>query len=152
MTSVTRISHNPANSNGPKSVCNREGSGGRERDEGKGQAKVGNEGTAPFPQKTLQEKDYLAGKSSGRRVAVRNPGTSIPMGLGEKTSGHLGAVSAVPATSLLCAGLRVLFKGYNVLCMLKLLFQKQNPGQSSLGTWSINRPSATKLALRSMGS
>ena len=55
MTSVTRISHNPANSNGPKSVCNREGSGGRERDEGKGQAKVGNEGTAPFPQKTLQE-------------------------------------------------------------------------------------------------
>lgn len=86
MTSVTRISHNPANSNGPKSVCNREGSGGRERDEGTGQAKVGNEEPLLFPQKTLQEKDYLAGKSRGRRVAMRNPGTSIPMGLRGKTS------------------------------------------------------------------
>ena len=104
------------------------------------------------PQKTLQEKDCLAGKSSGKRAAVGNSGTSIPTGLGEKTSGRLGAVSAVPATNLLCAGLRALFKGYNVLCMLKLVLQKQNPGWSSSGTWSINRPAATKLALRALGS
>lgn len=102
------------------------------------------------PQKTLQEKDYLVGKSSGRRAAVRNSGTSIPTGLGEKTSGRLGAESAVPATNLLCAGLRVLFKGYNVLCMF--VFQKQNLGRSSSGTWSINRAAATKLALRALGS
>lgn len=73
MTSVTRISHNPANSNGPKSVCNREGSGGRERDEGTGQAKVGNEGTAPFPSENFAGKGLPGREKQGEEGSHEKP-------------------------------------------------------------------------------
>ena len=82
----------------------------------------GTRGPVLCPQKTLQEKDWQE-KSSGRRAAVGTSGTSVSTGLGETTSGHFCAISAVPATSLLRAGPGVFFKVYNVLCMLKLMFQ-----------------------------